>query len=59
MPTIERRTADRTHAEPWPEAMREEFRKIEFLATVEVQEVDPDLWHDVVTAFGRSHHRFI
>ncbi|MGM9479657.1 hypothetical protein ACS5PN_00530 [Roseateles sp. NT4] len=59
MPTLERRTATRTHHEPWPEAMREEFRKLQFLDAVEVDEVHADAWRDILASFEGRHIRFI
>ena len=32
---------------PRHEAMRQELKKVEFLAAVEVQELDADAWHDI------------
>ncbi len=59
VPTADRRDGDRTHNEPWPEAMREEFRKVQFLAAVEVDEVDPDTWHDLFATFKGRHLRVL
>ena len=59
MPVVDRRTAARTHNEQWPEAMREEFRKVQFLAAVEVDEVDSDAWRDIFASFEGRHIRFI
>ncbi len=55
MHLAERRTTDRTHNEPWPEAMRDELRKVQFLHAVEVHEVDGEAWRDIFEAFeGRQ-----
>lgn len=59
MPVAERRTADRTDNEPWPEAMRDEFRKVHFLSAVEVDEVDVESWSDIFRSFEGRHIRFI
>ena len=59
MPAVERRSADRTHDLQWPEAMREELRRVQFLAAVEVDEVDADAWHDILASFEGSHIRFL
>ena len=59
MPVVERRTATRTHHEQWPDLMRDEFRKVQFLADVEVNEVDSDAWHDIFACFEGRHIRFI
>ncbi len=58
-PAGDRRTAPRTHHEPWPEAMREEFRKLQFLAAIEVEEVESDAWRDIFAGFEGRHIRFI
>lgn len=58
-PDTDRRAEDRMHHEPWPEAMRDEFRKVQFLATVDVQEVGAETWHDIFEAFEGRHVRFI
>ncbi|WP_457393719.1 hypothetical protein [Roseateles sp. P5_E1] len=58
-PVVERRTADRTHNEPWPDAMRDELRKVQFLAAVEVDEVGGDVWSDIFECFEGRHIRFI
>ena len=58
-PVVERRTATRTYNEPWPEAMREEFRKVQFLAAIEVDEVDSDVWRDIFAGFDGRHMRFL
>ena len=55
---IERRTAARTH-EWWTEAMREEFRKVQFLAAVEVEELESEAWRDIFASFEGRHIRFI
>jgi hypothetical protein len=59
MHLAERRTIDRTHNAPWPDAMRDELRKVQFLHAVEVEEVDGDSWSDIFEAFERRHIRFI
>ena len=55
----ERRATDRTHNEPWPESMRDELRKVQFLHAVEVDEMDGDAWSDIFEAFEGRHIRFI
>jgi hypothetical protein len=57
--SVERRASARTHAEQWPEAMREEFRKVQFLDAVEVGEVDPGDWRAVFASFEGRHIRFL
>jgi len=59
MHLAERRTIDRTHNEPWPEAMRDEFRKVQFLHSVDVNDVDADSWRDIFESFEHRHIRFI
>ena len=59
MPVVERRTVARTHNHQWPEAMRDEFRKVQFLHAVEVDEVDGESWHDIFECFEGRHIRFI
>jgi hypothetical protein len=59
MPAAERRTVARTHNEQWPEAMRDELRKVQFLHAVEVDEVDADSWRDIFECFEGRHIRFI
>ncbi|MGM9484784.1 hypothetical protein ACS5PN_26555 [Roseateles sp. NT4] len=59
MHLAERRATDRTHNQPWPEAMRDEFRKVQFLHAVEVAEVDAEAWHDIFECFEKRHVRFI
>jgi hypothetical protein len=59
MRTVERRTTDRSHNEQWPEAMRDEFRKVQFLHAVEVDEVDGEPWCDIFESFEGRHIRFL
>lgn len=59
MHLAERRTTDRTHHERWPEAMRDELRKVQFLHAIEVDEVDGESWRDIFEAFEGRHIRFI
>lgn len=59
MPHADRRTTVRTHHDLWPEAMREEFRKVQFLDAVEVQEVDAAAWQDIMSCFEGRYIRFI
>jgi len=58
-PAVDRRAAARTHTGPWPEAMREEFRKLQFLDSIEVHEVDSEAWRDIFASFEGRHIRFI
>lgn len=59
MPVEDRRTTTRTHSAQWPEAMREEFRKVQFLDAVEVGEIEPSAWRDIFASFEGRHIRFI
>lgn len=59
MQMAERRAFDRTHHEQWPEAMREEFRKVQFLQAVEVDEVDAEAWREIFERFEGRHIRFL
>ena len=59
MHLAERRTIDRTHNEQWPEAMRDEFRKVQFLHTCETEELDGESWRDIFESFEGRHIRFI
>lgn len=49
-PESERREIERRANQPWPEAMREDFRMLEFLAGIEVHDSDWDAWQDTVEA---------
>lgn len=59
MHLAERRTIDRTHNEQWPEAMRDEFRKVQFLHAVETEELNGESWRDIFESFEGRHIRFI
>lgn len=55
----ERRQTERARPEVWPEAMRDEFRKVEFLAAVEVEEADAAAWREVFAAFERRGGKYL
>ena len=59
MPFVDRRAVARTHGEQWPDAMRDELRKVQFLAAVEVDEERADAWSDIFECFEGRHIRFI
>ena len=59
MHLAERRSTERTHNELWPEAMRDELRKVQFLHAIEVEEVDGESWRDIFESFEGRHIRFI
>jgi len=58
-PAAERRAAARKPHDVWPETVREEFRKVQFLDGVEVDEVDEDAWRQLLACFEGRHARFI
>ncbi|HEY8880539.1 MAG TPA: hypothetical protein VIN03_23415 [Roseateles sp.] len=53
-----RATARRPH-DVWPETVREEFRKLQFLDGVEVNELDEEAWSQLIACFEGRHIRFI
>lgn len=59
MHLAERRATDRSYNAPWPDAMRDELRKVQFLHSVEVDELNGDDWQDIFEAFEGRHIRFI
>jgi hypothetical protein len=50
---LDRRDCDRVPQPQWPEPMRDDFRRLEFLSGVEVQESDWAFWQDTVAAFKK------
>ena len=52
----ERRSVSRTEVAPWPETQRDDFRRAEFLAGVEVIEGEFDDWGN--TSSGLELRRF-
>jgi len=58
-PIAERRAAARKPHDVWPETVREEFRKVQFLDGVEVAEVDDEAWCQLLACFEGRHIRFI
>jgi hypothetical protein len=59
MSTAERRAAVRKPHDVWPETVREEFRKLQFLDGVEVNELDEEAWRQLLGCFEGRHIRFI
>jgi hypothetical protein len=55
----ERRATVRKPHDVWPETVREEFRKVQFLDGVEVDEVDEEAWRQLLACFEGRHIRFI
>ena len=60
-PTVpaDRRAAVRKPHDLWPETVREEFRKLQFLDGVEVNELDEEAWRQLLACFEGRHIRFI
>lgn len=58
-PTADRRASARKPHDVWPETVREEFRKLQFLDGVEVAEVDEEAWRQLLACFDGRRIRFI
>lgn len=58
-PNVDRRASARKPHDVWPETVREEFRKLQFLDGLEVDDVDEEAWHQLVACFEGRHIRFI
>jgi len=55
----ERRAAARRPHDVWPDTVREEFRKAQFLDGVEVNEMDDEAWRQLLACFEGRQIRFI
>lgn len=53
----DRRTTVRKPHDVWPETVREEFRKLQFLDGVEVNELDEGAWRQLLACFEGRHIR--
>lgn len=55
----DRRASARKPHDVWPETVREEFRKLQFLDGVEVNELDEEAWRQLLACFEGRSIRFI